>query len=166
MISNRVIGNSNRTILQQNNRTQLCKEIKGHQAFGLTSEHNVSSAIAGEKRSKLIKASHICIQGKPSHQTDWWSSQAMLPREQQLNQQMFAQIANMWNLPVMDLFKSRWPEARNMDKKQGKTYIYSYLLAQRITLFMNEKDGSSTMLYNVLNFQGLTVSDKIQFVQT
>lgn len=90
----------------------------------------------------------------------------MLPREQQLNQQMFAQIANMWNLPVMDLFKSRWPEARNMDKKQGKTYIYSYLLAQRITLFMNEKDGSSTMLYSVLNFQGLTVSDKIQFVQT
>lgn len=65
----------------------------------------------------------------------------MLPREQQLNQQMFAQIANMWNLPVMDLFKSRWPGARNM-KKQGKNYIYSSLLAQQITLFMNERDVS------------------------
>lgn len=48
-------------IHQQNIRTQLCKETKGHQAFGLTSEHNVSSAIAGEERRKLIKATHICI---------------------------------------------------------------------------------------------------------
>lgn len=72
----------------------------------------------------------ICIQGKPSHRTDWWSSQATLPREQQLNQQLFAQTANMWNLLVMDLFKSRWPEANKMKREQGKKYIYSYLMAQ------------------------------------
>lgn len=102
----------------------------------------MASAVAGEKRNELIKTACICIQGKPSHQADWWNSQAMLPREQQLNQQMFAQIANMWNLPVMDLFKSRWPGARNMKKKQGKSYIYSSLLAKQITLFMNERDVS------------------------
>jgi len=102
----------------------------------------VDSAIAREKRNELIKTMCICIQGKPSHQTDWWSSQAVLPREEQLNQQMFAPIANMWNLLVMDLFKSRWPGARNMKKKQGKIYIYSSLLTKQITLFMNERNVS------------------------
>lgn len=87
----------------------------------------------------------------------------MLPREQQLNQQMFAQIANMWNLPVMDLFKSRWPGARNM-KKQGKNYIYSSLLAQQITLFMNERDVSQQALQgpDFLRSQ----SDRTQFTWT
>lgn len=121
----------------------------------------MDSAIAGEKRNELIKTTCICIQGKPSHQTDWWSSQAILPREQQLNQQMFAQIANMWNLPVMDLFKSRWPGANNTKKKQGKNYIYSSFLAHHITLFMNERDDSK--LYEVLIFRGLRVTEPNSF---
>lgn len=92
----------------------------------------MASAVAGEKRNELIKAACICIQGKPSHQIDWWNSQAILPREQQLNKQMFAQIANMWNLPVMDLFKSRWPGARNMKKKQGKIIFIALYWPSRL----------------------------------
>lgn len=51
-----------------------------------------------------------------------------------------------------------------MKKKQSKNYIYSSLLAQQITLFMNERDVIQQALQgpDFLRSQ----SDKTQFIQT